>query len=72
MCGGGSTGVWGGGGDSFEGHRTETPRGMYTVGTDTRYHAGTCQTVMATKTKEMVWLESLKNARKTSLVQDGA
>jgi hypothetical protein len=27
---------------------------------------------MATKTKEMVWLETLKNARKTSLVQDGA
>ncbi|CAB3988610.1 Hypothetical predicted protein [Paramuricea clavata] len=26
---------------------------------------------MATKTKEMIWLESLKNARKTSLVQDG-
>jgi hypothetical protein len=27
---------------------------------------------MATKTKEMVWLETLENARKTSLVQDGA
>ncbi|XP_046850458.1 protein DPCD-like [Xenia sp. Carnegie-2017] len=39
--------------------------------TDTRHSALVLQTVMATKTKRKNWLEILKNARKSSLVQDG-